>query len=1148
MDNVDSLKSALRQRAMAASSSKQPLSDVQYSAGFDIFLQGTGWTIYQDFIIPQLVELLTPLFNARARISVLEIGPGPKSVLGYLPCSLKRKIRRFAAFEPNILFANALEKWFSPGFASDPPFPCLDDLPDIRRAPFILHGDVDSNAAKGAHDNDEKYDVILFCHSMYGLNPKTKYIERALDILVNQPEEGLVIVFHRDGQPNFDGLACHRTACFPTGAVCVPNDDNILDCFASFVAGYVLHERDADTTIRVDWRDICRRLSRRADPEAKHLIFGSPTLMIAFNNHSTAVQELATYVPLSDLKMPIKNWEARFHRPASVVRPTEIQQVQTCVQWAIQHKTGLTVIGGSHSGHCLWPHIVAIDMSVFDEIHICRAGDGEAGSSLDCQLLIVAGAGCKTGDVVRQAMAAGVTVPLGARPSVGAGMWIQGGLGHLTRLYGLTCDAIVGAIVVGVDSGRVLCVGDVPAQHRPAGAVRPENEIELLWALRGAGTNVGIVISLTFKTFPVPTYRVRTWNVPLEDGNDARLKLQKFGEAFAGCLPTSCSADAYLYWQMDQMYLGVTIFETSTSGDSLRTFPSMPGTMEMMLGLEESLKSMNSLELFEAEMYMSRMHGGHGGGKTSSFKRCLFLKGMGARNITDILVKAIEDRPSPLCYIHLLHGGGAARDVAIDSTAFGCRDWEYACVITGVWLRDHDSSEIARDVVEWVYHVVDNLLPLSRGVYGADLGPDPRDLVLSSRAFGSNRRRLAYLKQAADPYNVLSYACPLPKAETVKKLVILITGEHGAGKDYCADAWASAFAERLPCGLMARAISISDATKREYAAAVGADLGRLLQDRTYKERHRSALTVFYHDQVRQRPQLPEEHFLDVVHDAVDADVLLITGMTDEAPVYVRASNETRNARRGCSTTDSGGCSITAQGHFQGFASLVSNHTPTFFFDNDETGDKRARQFAEKYLLPLISEDIERLAQMVGLVHDFPRPRVDFRHVLNVSQQPGGLELCTSLLRLQLPDRWPKIDTIVCCEAGGFVFASALASRVGVPLALIREAGKLPPPIISVSRSASHISSPTPMSEPKERHIEMGLDVIPPGASVVVIDDVLATANTMLAVLQLLSKTNACADVKVLVVAEFPINRGRGLLRQHGYGGVSIQSLLVFDGA
>jgi hypothetical protein len=81
-----------------------------------------------------------------------------------------------------------------------------------------------------------------------------------------------------------------------------------------------------------------------------------------------------------------------------------------------------------------------------------------------------------------------------------------------------------------------------------------------------------------------------------------------------------------------------------------------------------------------------------------------------------------------------------------------------------------------------------------------------------------------------------------------------------------------------------RVVSISDTTKREYATDTGADLHRLLEDRAYKEQHRPALTRFFQDQVRRRPRLPQEHFLDVVKNAAGAHVLLITGMRDAAPV------------------------------------------------------------------------------------------------------------------------------------------------------------------------------------------------------------------------------------------------------------------------
>jgi hypothetical protein len=158
-------------------------------------------------------------------------------------------------------------------------------------------------------------------------------------------------------------------------------------------------------------------------------------------------------------------------------------------------------------------------------------------------------------------------------------------------------------------------------------------------------------------------------------------------------------------------------------------------------------------------MYMSQLHGGHGGGKTSS------LKHIGCREVTAKLVAGVESRPFPLCYLHLLHGGGAISDIPEEATAFGCRGWDFACVITGVWPRDQDGTSLARSVMQWVYDVASDLLLVGVGAYGADLGPDPRDGVMAAHAFGPNGPKLARLKVAMDPSNVLIHACPVNIAD-----------------------------------------------------------------------------------------------------------------------------------------------------------------------------------------------------------------------------------------------------------------------------------------------------------------------------------------------------------------------------------------------
>ncbi|KAL6366258.1 hypothetical protein LRP88_00103 [Fusarium phalaenopsidis] len=337
------------------------------------------------------------------------------------------------------------------------------------------------------------------------MKPKRRFIEQALEMLVKEPEDGMVVVFHRAGSLHLDGLVCYQTASFPTGVIRAANDDEVLDCLSPFIAGFLMKDADLNRAIRVEWRKICRALGRCEEASPGHLFFSSPNVMVAFTRHATTLQELTAQVPFVDGDKMVKT-----SRPVSIIRPRlsgplEVRHIQQCVEWALRHRVGLTVVGGGHSGHCLWPNVVSIDMGAFDQIHILAGGREHDESGSDAGPLVVTEAGCKTGDVVRKTLTAGLTVPLGARPSVGAGLWLQGGIGHLARLHGLTCDAIVGAVVVSVDSGQVLCVGRAPSQHCPVSAVRPDNEADLLWAIKGAGTNFGIVVSVTLKAFAAPT-------------------------------------------------------------------------------------------------------------------------------------------------------------------------------------------------------------------------------------------------------------------------------------------------------------------------------------------------------------------------------------------------------------------------------------------------------------------------------------------------------------------------------------------------------------------------------------------------------------------------------------------------------------------
>ncbi|KAL2830952.1 hypothetical protein BJY01DRAFT_226877 [Aspergillus pseudoustus] len=97
----------------------------------------------------------------------------------------------------------------------------------------------------------------------------------------------------------------------------------------------------------------------------------------------------------------------------------------------------------------------------------------------------------------------------------------------------------------------------------------------------------------------------------------------------------------------------------------------------------------------------------------------------------------------------------------------------------GRLASEQEKSDISYRAVQWVYGVARDLMPFSHGIYGADLGPEPKDACLAIKAFCANGPRLAGVKL---PTWRAGFACPAPD---IPPIVILVTGPNRRGKDYC---------------------------------------------------------------------------------------------------------------------------------------------------------------------------------------------------------------------------------------------------------------------------------------------------------------------------------------------------------------------------
>ncbi len=178
--------------------------------------------------------------------------------------------------------------------------------------------------------------------------------------------------------------------------------------------------------------------------------------------------------------------------PLAIARVADNADVVTCVQRAGGRGAPLAARSGGHSyaGFSTPDGGVVVDVSALTGVAV--RDDGTA----------VIGAGARLIDVYAALAAHDRALPGGTCSTVGiAGLTLGGGIGVLTRPYGLTCDHLTGATVVAADGS----VHQVDGNREP----------ELLWALRGGGGgHAGIVTDFTFSTVPAPSLTTFTVSFP----------------------------------------------------------------------------------------------------------------------------------------------------------------------------------------------------------------------------------------------------------------------------------------------------------------------------------------------------------------------------------------------------------------------------------------------------------------------------------------------------------------------------------------------------------------------------------------------------------------------------------------------------------
>jgi len=164
---------------------------------------------------------------------------------------------------------------------------------------------------------------------------------------------------------------------------------------------------------------------------------------------------------------------------------------------------------------------------------------------------------------------------------------------------------------------------------------------------------------------------------------------------------------------------------------------------------------------------------------------------------------------------------------------------------------------------------------------------------------------------------------------------------------------------------------------------------------------------------------------------------------------------------------------------------------------------------------------ELISRWVRPVPDWPEPGVTFRDITPLIADAGALAAVVDALVDQAAARGP-VDAVIGVEARGFIFAPAVALRLGVGFVPVRKLGKLPAERLGVAYDLEYGSAT----------VEMHADALRPGARVIVIDDVLATGGTMAAVGELVALAGATVAAN-LVLLELSALGGRERLGSVG---------------
>jgi hypothetical protein len=409
-------------------------------------------------------------------------------------------------------------------------------------------------------------------------------------------------------------------------------------------------------------------------------------------------------------------------RPAVIARCATAQDVATVVGFARAHDLPLAIRGGAHNGGGLGSvnDGVVADLSPLRDVSV----------DPDTRTVRVGG-GCIWNEVDAATHEHGLAVPCGIISSTGVGgLTLGGGIGHLTRRFGLTIDNLLGAEVVLADGQQVVANAD-------------ENP-DLFWAIRGGGGNFGVVTTFVFRAHPVSTVVGGPTFWAIEEAEDV---LKAYRE-FLPAAPRELTGFFAFHFVPpappfpEELHLrkvcGIVWCYGGSEEEAAKAMAPM---------LEVGTPVLHGVQSMPFPALNSAFDGLYGPGD-QWYWRADFLN--------EIPDEAVERNiewgnamPTIQSGTHMYPIDGAAHDVGAADTPWAYRDAQWAQVIIGV---DPDPAK-AGTLRDWTVGYWEAIHPHSAGGAYVNFMMDAGQARVKA-TYGDNYARLASVKAAYDPDNV----------------------------------------------------------------------------------------------------------------------------------------------------------------------------------------------------------------------------------------------------------------------------------------------------------------------------------------------------------------------------------------------------------